>query len=385
MWVKKRHKVFHFFFRWIVYLYCKIKYKFKSKIYRLSKEPHLIIFNHPSNFDPIFVGASFSRPTYFIANEDLFTIPYVSKILNFLVAPIPKQKSVRDLSTIRTSLKIVKEGGNIGVAPEGSRTYSGKLNYIDPSIVKFIQLLKVPVIMYVIEGGFGANPRFDNKLRKGRITAEVKRVLSKEEVLSLSGEEIYEIILNTLEVDDSNLGREYKTKNQAEYMESVFYLCPNCKKFHTIKSEGNNIVCRNCGLEAEYLPNLKFASIDNKFPFSTTKEYYEFQSEYIANYEIEKLKFIDYNVSIYDAAKKRKRELLYIGTLEFDNEKFIIRNEESENIFYHEDIVSVAILYHNTLIINLDDIKYHLVGDERFNAYKYVQIFDLLRSKKKGS
>lgn len=152
MWVKFRHKLFHFLFRLPIYIGIRIKYRFKTKKYKLPKGSHLILFNHPSNLDPLYTGLTFTRPTYFIANEDLFSLGFTSKVLNHLVAPIPKQKSMRDTSTIRTSLKVVKEGGNIGVAPEGNRTYSGDLNYIDPSIVKFAKLLKVPVVLFTIKG-----------------------------------------------------------------------------------------------------------------------------------------------------------------------------------------------------------------------------------------
>lgn len=383
MWVKFRHKLFHVIFRPLVYIIFRIKYGFRTKKRKL-KGPHLILFNHPSNFDPIYVGASFNKPTYFIANEDLLNIPYVSKILKYLVAPIPKQKSMKDTSTIRASVKVIKEGGNIGVSPEGNRTYSGKLNHIDMSTVKFIKLLKVPVVLYTIKGGFGLNPRFSTVMRKGKVFGEVARVLTLDEVNNLSLDELYKIIIETLDVDDTKLGLEYKGKNLAEYMESVFYICPVCNKMHTMRSERNHIYCDHCKMSAEYTSKLLFKTNDVRFKFKNVREYYEFQDRYILKQDIDKLSYSDNEITIYDANKGRKRTALFTGRLTLDKDSLKIKDDENVKEIKISEILAMSILYHNTIIVNIDNYKYHITGDERFNALKYLHLFTLLKSKKQG-
>lgn len=384
MWVKFRHKIFFKLFRGLVYFYLKVKYHFQTKRYKLPKGPHLILFNHPTNMDPVFAGVAVNRPTYFIANEDLFNIPYVSKILNYLVAPIPKQKSVKDLSTIRTSLRVVKEGGNIGVSPEGNRTYSGKLNHIDKSITKFMKLLKIPVVLYTIQGGFGVNPRFAIKLRKGKIFGKIARIISVEEVKNLSEEELYNIVINTLDVDDTKLGLKYKGEALAEYLESAFYICPVCNEFHTLRSEGNHIYCKNCKMSAEYTENLTFESKDERFKIKTTRELADFQDEFIRNLDYENLKYVDHEITLYKTSKGKKREAIFTGTLSLDKNRLMLKGESEELVLNLDDIISIAILYHNTIIINLLDEKYHLAGSVRFNALKYLHLFTRLKSKKQG-
>jgi len=384
MWVKRRHKIFHKLARRIAYCIFRLKYRFRSKLYKLPKEPHLILFNHVSNLDPVFVGLSFTRPTYFIANEDLFNIPYVSKILNYLVAPIPKQKSVRDSSAIRTSLKIIKEGGNIGVAPEGNRTYSGSLGFIDIAISKFAKLLKVPVVLYSIKGGFGVNPRFSIDIRKGKIFGKVERILTVEEVKTLSNEELLEVIKTTLTVDDSKLDLPYKGKKRAEELESVFYLCPVCQQFHTIYSKGNYFGCGNCGYQVEYTEKLLFESDDDCFKFKTIKEYYQFQIEYLKKYPYQGLTYSDDNIVLVKAFMHQKREKLLKGRLSLNKERLLIDGVDGKREFLLEEIVSLAIVYHNTLIVNLRDEKYHLQGDSKFNALKYLHLYTLIKNETKG-
>lgn len=384
MWVKKRHKIFHFFFRWLVNLIFRIKYNFRSKKFKLEKKPHLILFNHPSNFDPIFVGSTFNRPTYFIANEDLFNLGFKSKILKYLVAPIPKKKSVRDTSAIKTAIKVVRQGGNIGVSPEGNRTYSGRINHIDIAIVKFARLLKVPIVLYTINGGFGVNPRFSTNIRKGKIIGKVEQIISVEEINQMSDDELLNKIIKTLDVDDSLMNIKFKGDKLAEDLESVFYVCPICKNMHTLFSKNNSFYCRECQLEVKYNENLTFSTKNDKFKFKTINDYYIWQNNYMINYDIGKLSFIDKNVHIYDADIKTKINKILTGTFSLDNSCFKIKNNENKIKIKIEEVISVDVLFHNTLILNLEDIKYHVTGDSKFNALKYLNLFTLIKNKQEN-
>ena len=109
MWMKKRHKVVFTVLKYQFKLFFKVKYNFKPIKYKLEKKPYLILSNHLGILDPFFVAASFSRPVYYIATADLFSTKY-GKIINYLVAPIPKNKNVKELGPIKDCVKIVKEG-----------------------------------------------------------------------------------------------------------------------------------------------------------------------------------------------------------------------------------------------------------------------------------
>lgn len=384
MWTKFRHKVFHFLFRWLVNLIFRIKNNFRAKRYDLPKGPHLILFNHPSNFDPVYVGCSFNRPTYFIATDDLFNIPFVSKLINYLVAPIPTKKGTNDSTAIRAALKVIKEGGNVGLAPEGNRNYGGSLNTIDKSIVKFVKLLKVPVVIYTIKGGYGHNPRFSVTTRKGKVFGGVDKIISKEEVLSLSNDELYNSIISSLDVDDTTLGLEYKGHNLAESIESAIYVCPVCSKLNTTYSTGNNFGCNSCNFVATYQSNLLFKSDDERFNFNTMKEVYKFQDEFIKNIDFEKLNYEDSNVGISLMSRKKRRDDLLNGNLVM-NKDFIYITNSNSTIYYHlDEITSLSLIYHNTLVINVNDQSYYLNSNNQFNALKYLHLFNLVKNKRTG-
>lgn len=384
MWVKFRHKIVFAILRPIFTVYLKLKYGYTAKKFKTGKGPYLILFNHPTNLDPFMVALSIKSPIYYIANEDLFNIPYLSKIIRYLVNPIPKLKSIKDMSAVKTAIKVVREGGNVGVSPEGNRTYSGKLNHIDIAIVKLIRLLKVPVILYTIKGGYGVNPRFSRKLRKGKMFGEVARLLEVDEVKNLTDEEVLKIIRETLEVDDPSLGLEYKGKNLAEHLESVFYKCPVCASLNTMYSSKNILKCNHCNLSVEYTPKLTFKTENPKFIFTKVSEYYYYQEGFIRSIDVDNFSFSDSNITIRKVVHRKKKQNILLGNLHLDKNGLIIQNENNKIQFSIDEIISIAILYHNTVIINVVDNVYHLVGDERFNGLKYMHLFYVMRHKKQG-
>lgn len=384
MWIKFRHKIVFAILHPIFTVYLWMRYGYRARKYQLDKGPYVMLFNHPTNLDPFMMALSFKGPIYFMANDDLFNIPVISPIIRYLVAPIPKAKSVRDIQAVKNCIRIVKEGGRIGIAPEGNRNYSGRSNYIDKAIVKLIKLLKVPVVLYNIYGGYGVNPRFSKKLRKGKMFGQVRRILSVEEVNNCSDGELYDIIVQSLDVNDLELNYKYRGKALAENLESVFYVCPVCHSFSTITSNRNKLKCTHCNLEVEYTESLTFKTDNDKFNFKSVSEYYRYQEDFIRNQNTGFLKFTDSLVKLRRVIKNKRKYDIMEGSLTFDNNSLIVKSKKGRKEFLYEKILSLAVVYHNTLIINLEDETYHIVADERFNALKYLHLYYQIKNIKQG-
>ncbi|HEY8395310.1 MAG TPA: lysophospholipid acyltransferase family protein [Bacilli bacterium] len=383
MWTKFRHKVAFAILRPILKIYLRIKYGYKTRRYRLEKGPYLLLFNHTTNLDPLMMALSFKGPIYFVTNNDLFNIPFVSRLLKYLANPIPKAKALRDISTVKTCIKVAREGGKIGIAPEGNRTYSGRLAHIDKSIVKLIKLLKIPVVLYNIKGGFGVNPRFSRKLRKGKMFGEINRILSVREIQEYSEEEIYEMVVKGLTVDEVGLNFTYRGEALAENLESVFYVCPVCNDIREMESKGNHFGCKECGLSVEYTENLRFRTEDERFKFETVADYYSYQEEFIRNADVMKITFTDYPIVLKEIVNNLREEILQ-GSISFNHKELRVWNDKSEIIIKYEDILSFAIVYQNTLIINLEKQTYQVSAGPSFNALKYVHLFYQIRNYKEG-
>jgi 1-acyl-sn-glycerol-3-phosphate acyltransferase len=366
-----------------------LAYGYSWEKYKLKKGPYLILFNHVTTLDPFLVAMSFKRQLYFMASDDLFSVKFASPIIRFLVNPISKSKSFRDIQSIKDTIKVTKQGGIVSLAPEGNRTYSGKIASVDRSIVKLIKRLKAPVILYNIIGGFGVKPRFSSVARKGKTQGRINRVLEADDYLKMTDDELYKAVVGGLTVDDFNLGELYKSKSSAEYLERVFYLCPTCGEVGTLESCGNHFRCHNCGLDVEYLEDLRFKvhkSPNDLFKFETVYDYYKYQEDYIYNLEIKDkvTYFQDESVSLTYVVKNKKKVPLAIGKLKMDSKSISITSDDKEFIYTFNDITGMTVLGMNKLNFYIGKDIYQLKSGVRFNALKYMQLYYQIKNLENG-
>lgn len=389
MWTKIRHKFIVALVKPLFKLIGYFKFGYTYKKYKLNKkEAYIIVANHQTIFDHFMCGLAFNRNLYYIATEDIFSMGFVSKLLKFAVAPIPKSKSMRDTQTIRTSMQIVKEKGVIMVSPEGNRTYSGETVDIDPSIAKFVKLLKVTLIIFNITGGYGVHPRWANKTRKGKSYGEVVKVLTYDDYKDFSNEELYGIIKTNLYVDESNLKTLYKSKKSAEYCERFLYICPNCG-ISNIYSKGEYIHCPNCRLKVKYNERLSFDVIEGKFEFKNMKEWYKYQEKYVSDLDLDIYKedeaiFSDEDVMFLRQDKNVKKLKIFDGKIDLYKNRISVYNNQNHNNFYFDDIEAMTALGKNKLGFYLKDDTYQIKSGVRFNPVKYMHFFYHYKNVKKG-
>jgi 1-acyl-sn-glycerol-3-phosphate acyltransferase len=82
--------------------------------------PVIICSNHKSYWDPIFIGAVFRRPVFFMAKNELFRVPLLKQLVTALHA-FPVNRHNPDRAAINRSLEILKNGRVLGLFPEGTR------------------------------------------------------------------------------------------------------------------------------------------------------------------------------------------------------------------------------------------------------------------------
>ena len=83
---------------------------------------------------------------YYMATEDIFSNGWISKVIKYLVAPIPIKKQTTDISAVMTCIRLAREGGTIALAPEGNRTYHGRTLYMKPGIASLVKKLGLPLV-----------------------------------------------------------------------------------------------------------------------------------------------------------------------------------------------------------------------------------------------
>ena len=387
-WVLFRHRVVRNIAYCIIGPWSRLKYKIKiEKFKKQGKRQYLILFNHQTAFDQFFVGLAFKGPVYFVASEDLFSKGWISRLLQWAIAPIPIKKQATDPRAVLNCMRVMREGGTIAIAPEGNRTYSGKTEYIKPAIVALARALKLPIAFYRIEGGYGVQPRWSDVVRKGKMRGYISRVLEPEDYANMSDEEFYNTLYNELYINECEIGGEFFHKELAQYIERAYYVCPTCglSEFH---SEKDIVSCKKCGMKAKYLPNKHFESIVGDFPFQDTNEWYDYQAEFIHNLDLsayldtpmyeENAKMSE--VALYD----KKRLLCENATISLFGDRLEVEAGEESGQMPFEQIRAVTVLGRNKLNVYFQDRVLQFKGNQRFNAVKYVQIFNHWKNVEKG-
>ena len=86
-----------------------------------AEGPYVVIANHISNADPVFVcaGLKHQQPHY-MAKKSLFKLPLLNKLFEALGA-YPVNRGGIDVSAIKNSINMLKGGKCVGIFPQGTR------------------------------------------------------------------------------------------------------------------------------------------------------------------------------------------------------------------------------------------------------------------------
>ena len=375
--------------------------KFRAERFKSpdKKQAYLILANHTANLDPVLLSLSFSFPIYFVASDNLFRLGFISRLLTFLVAPIPIVKSRMDSDTIRTVLRVKKEGGSIGLFPEGNRCYNGVTGYFPPSTGKLLKLLGLPVLFYTLEGGYMSDPRWGDNTRRGPMKGRVSGRLSALEVETLSADALNAVITDRLKVDAYEAQRYtkalYKGLNKAQYLERILFICPSCKSLAGLKSEGDEFLC-GCGYRVHYTEQGFFESEQGKpLYFDSVLDWDLWQRKTLIQWvdaddgacvsDTDKPWFSDEEERLYFYEKGRMPLLEGVGRLSFYSDR--LRFEAGGRLwsFYFKDIVRMSLWGKQVLQLSTTDGKdYEFKSDLPRSSYKYMALYNVIEQKRKG-
>lgn len=388
-WIKPRHSLVRNFLGLFVGPYVKLKYNIRiEKFKNQEKRPYLVLYNHQTAYDQFFVGLSFKRPIYYLASEDLFSMGWVSSLIRYLVAPIPIKKQTLDVSAIKTCMRIAAAGGTIAIAPEGNRTFSGRTEYINPSIASLAKKLGLPIALYRIEGGYGVHPRWSDVIRKGKMRSFVSEVIMPEEYKDMSKEELFERINKGLFEDEANDNNAFHHSKRAEFLERAIYVCPFCG-LSTFESSGDKIACKKCGKTVSYDATTTLKADGFDFPFPFVLQWYDYQKDYINALDLtpyfDKPMYKE-DITLFEVILYKNKNLLR-KTAEislYGNRIVIDEGKDGQLDFNFDEISAVTILGKNKLDIYTDSTVYQIKGEKRFNALKYVNVYNRYKNISRG-
>lgn len=379
-WIRYRHRVVTTVVKTLLRPYCKWKYGLKADLFQQQgNRAYLILMNHQTPFDQFFVALSFKGAVYYVATEDIFSKGWISSLIRWLVAPISIKKQASDLTAVMNCIKVAREGGTIAMAPEGNRTYSGKTEYMNPAVASLAKKLKLPIALYRIEGGYGVQPRWSDKTRRGKIHSYVSQVIEPEEYASMTKEELHERIWQGLYVDEGVSDGVFKSERRAEYMERALYVCPYCG-LAEFESSGNVTVCKKCGKQIEYGEDKRLYPVDGDFPFAYMTQWYDYQCNYIRTLDLSKYTetpaFQDIAGMYEVIPNKRKQKLAEAAAISLYGDRIVIDlGGGNVQTIPFEEMFAASVLGRNKLNVYYGDHVYQFKGGKRFNALKYVNFY----------
>jgi len=211
----------------------------------------IILANHATLFDPIWVYVLLRRPVYFAATEDLFRQRALGRLIGWFGA-FPKRKAASDISALRSMFSVAGRGGLIGVFPEGVRSWDGTVQPIFPGIAKLIRKMEIPVSVCRLEGAYFVFPRWARRWRRFPVKAVFSRLYRPEEIPH-EDERIIQDIQQALQgsstctaVDASR----FAYKGLAVDLTHVLYRCPSCGTLEGLKVvrpfSANRVECSSC-------------------------------------------------------------------------------------------------------------------------------------------
>lgn len=195
--------------------------------------PLLLIANHASYLDPIFLIAAADRYIRFLTKGETLRTRF-GRWFFPRTGSIPTDRYRIDPASVRGLLSALKAGEIVGIFPEGERTWDGRPLPIHPTVQRLLSRAGVPIVAARIEGSYALYPRWAGAPLPGSLKvrfsapvppARVQEALSQIAVVSA--------------------GRTWITR-KAPGIERLLWACPSCRTIGGIIGRGNKISCRNC-------------------------------------------------------------------------------------------------------------------------------------------
>lgn len=215
------------------------------------RPPYILLGNHNAFFD-MSVSAAATFP--FFGNYIVAIDGFIGreKLLRN-IGCICKRKFTNDVTLVRHIQQVIKMKGIVALYPEARYSLCGTTAPLPESLGQLCKMLKVPVVTVICHGHHINHPFWNTRHERGvkPTEAEMKLLLSADDVKSLSADEINSRIVEDFQYDDFRWQKEKGIKvtcrDRAVGLEKILYTCPECRTEFRMSSSGTTLRCDACG------------------------------------------------------------------------------------------------------------------------------------------
>ena len=212
------------------------------------KPPYLLLCTHKSFIDfMVTTACTFPHRANYVVAIDGF-IGREKLLRN--VGCICKRKFTNDIQLVLHLKKVIDNGDILVVYPEARYSLIGTNACLPASLGKLAKLLKVPVVTLSMNGNYLYSPVWNLKKRRIPLTADLKQIITQEDIKTLPKEEINERIGKAFIYDEylwqkqNNVRIRYK--DRAKGLHKVLYACRSCGTEYQMESDGSKLWCGHC-------------------------------------------------------------------------------------------------------------------------------------------
>lgn len=336
--------------------------------------PCLLISNHVTAWDPLLVAMSLrEKQVYYVASEHIFRLGLITKLLNYLVAPIPRRKAAGGSDTARACLRHLKDGHSICIFAEGEQSWDGKTAPIVASTGKLARISGASLVTFRLEGGYLSLPRWGKGVRRGRMKGGPVRIYAPEELKKMTPAQIDEAIERDIDEDAWARQREdpvaYRGRRRAEGLEKALFLCPGCGRIGGLRTRGDRIFC-DCGFSLRYGETGFFEPSE---PFPSIAEWDAWQHEKLRERDFPhgELLFSDEDFRLSLLGGQHGQKLMGRGSLEQYEDRLVC----ADRSFPLDRIENMAMVQANLLLLSCEEQYWEIRAEKGANLRKYLAIW----------
>ncbi len=389
------------FLMWLLFNYKAIPF------HEDKQQTYFILSNHTGALDPLLLALSFKRPIFFVASDHIFRLGWISRLLHYLVAPIPIVKSKLDLKALRTIKSELESGRTVSLFPSGNRSVSGAEEPIPPATAKLIKMLPAPVLLYRLEGGYLTSPRWAKHHRRGKMIGSVIMHFTLDDLERIPAPELAGLLKTYLDANPykspQTMTIPYRGRKLAEALERIIYLCPGCDRLASLNSRDDELYC-DCGFSLRYQPTGEFASntqsdwatrfpnIHSLYEWQTTRRKALFTEASLRELPSDRALFTDEAETLHETQRAARNIKLLTGRMSLYKDRLVYVNDANgEELSFRLSQIS------DTSVIGPQRIQftdqqsgktYESQNQAPRSAYKYVELiamFKKLQGKSAGT
>lgn len=231
----------------------------RTKINKINceglKPPFIILSNHASFVDfANVIKSGYTQKFCWVTSIEEFN---GREWLMRGVGCIPKRKFTKDTVLIKNCYRILHNlKCNVVIYPEARFALAGINEDIGKALGKFVKFCKVSVVVMNQKGTFLRSPQWcKHPYRKIRCIVDYIQIVSKEEIDTISADEIQKRIEDNFKWDDYKWQFDnkikIKDKDRAKNIHKILYKCPVCHQEYEMISYDYFVECQSCGAKWE--------------------------------------------------------------------------------------------------------------------------------------